>query len=47
MHQPLVWMANYWGTFTLSYPCEILEEEDYLFILMHHSKPHNYLKTFN
>ncbi len=22
MHQPLVLMANYWGTLTLSYPCD-------------------------
>jgi len=40
-------MINYWGTLALSYPCEIFEDEDYLLVVMHHSKPHNYLKAFN
>ncbi len=40
-------MANYWGTLALSYPCEIFEEKDYLLVVMHHSKSHNYLKAFN
>ncbi len=47
MSQPLVWMANYWGTLALSYPYEIFEEENYLLVMMHHSKPCNYLKAFN
>jgi hypothetical protein len=40
-------MANYWGTLALSYPCENFEEKNYLLVVMHHSKPHNYLKAFN
>lgn len=47
MRRPLIWMANYWGTLALSYPCEIFEEEDYFLVMMHHSKTHNYLKAFN
>jgi hypothetical protein len=38
---------DYWGALTSSDPCEFSKKENYLLVVMFHSKLHNYLKAFS